>query len=96
MCKEYKVMAGKLVFRGQCTVRMLYMDGDGVLHTEKIEMPFSQLTDLDRDYSSNADADISFFVTATSTSAGSEASANTLTEARSSSFLAEILRQSIF
>ena len=73
MCKEYKVMAGKLVFRGQCTVRMLYMDGDGVLHTEKIEMPFSQLTDLDRDYSSNADADISFFVTGAELEQGEDA-----------------------
>ncbi len=60
---EQKVMAGKLVFRGTCSVHMLYASEEGDFSTLDFEMPFSQLADLDRDYSSNAFAQLHTVVT---------------------------------
>ena len=60
---EQKVMAGKLVFRGACSVHMLYASDDGELHSWDFEMPFSQLADLDRDYGPSASGEIDTVVT---------------------------------
>ena len=60
---EKKVLAGKLVFRGNCGVHLLYASDDGVLNSWDLEMPFSQLADLDRDYGPNSSADIHMVVT---------------------------------
>lgn len=51
---EQKVVSGKLVFRGSCALHMLYASGDGSLHTWDGELPFSQFTDLDREYGNHA------------------------------------------
>lgn len=53
---DQKVMAGRLVFRGQCAVHILYAAADGSIHGWDTEVPFSQYTDLDRDYGPNATA----------------------------------------
>ena len=60
---EHKVLAGKLVFRGNCCVHLLYASDDGGLNSWDLEMPFSQLADLDRDYGPNSTANIKMVVT---------------------------------
>lgn len=53
---EQKIMANRLVFRGSGGLYMLYTGTDGMLHTFRQEIPFSQYTELDRDYGSSATA----------------------------------------
>ncbi len=53
---EQKVMAGRLVFRGQAGLDVLYLDMEGQLCKFRQELGFSQYTELDRDHSANADA----------------------------------------
>ena len=53
---EQKIMADRLVFRGVAAVHLLYSAEDGTLHNWDGELPFSQYTDLDRDYGSGATA----------------------------------------
>ena len=60
---EQKVLAGRLVFRGNAKLQAVYLDPDGNLCTNLWELPFSQYTELDRDYSVNATADIVPIVT---------------------------------
>ncbi len=55
---EQKVMAGRLVFRGQATLTVLYMDMEGQCRSVKQEFGFSQYTELDRDYGNNAEAHV--------------------------------------
>ena len=67
---EQKVLAGRLVFRGNGQLQMAYLDPDGNLSTWSWELPFSQFTELDRDYSVHAAADIVPIVTGMETDAG--------------------------
>lgn len=60
---EYKVMAGRLIFRGKATVYMLYQGEDGAWNSWQCELPFSQYAQLDKDYSSSSDADIQVVLT---------------------------------
>lgn len=53
---EQKVMAGRLVFRGSCGLHILYSRDDGGVTSWDCEIPFSQYTELDRDYGPNASA----------------------------------------
>lgn len=55
---EQKILAGRLVFRGHAQLQALYLDGDGNIHNHTWQLPFSQYTELDKDYSTNADADL--------------------------------------
>ena len=61
---EQKVLGNRLVFRGQAAVRMMYMTEDGEIKQWEGEAPFSQYTELDRDYSPNATAWVLPVVTA--------------------------------
>ena len=61
---EYKVLAGRLVFRGDATLHLVYMSEDGQVCSWNWELPFSQYTELDKDYSPNANAEIIPIVTA--------------------------------
>ena len=61
---EQKVLAGRLVFRGDAVLRMLYMTDAGEVCSWSWELPFSQYTELDRDYGVNAAAWIIPIVTA--------------------------------
>ena len=47
---DKKVMAGKAVFRGSAVLHILYQGDDGKMHNWDFEIPFSQFTELDRDY----------------------------------------------
>ena len=53
---EQKVLGDKVVFRGDGRLHMLYMDEQGQLQTLEQELPFSQYTELDRDYGKDATA----------------------------------------
>lgn len=52
---EQKVMTSRLVFHGKCMVHILYLS-DGKVCPCDTELTFSQYTDLDREYSPNAAA----------------------------------------
>lgn len=55
---DKKVLANKLVFRGNGNLHVLYRSEEGQLHSWDFELPFSQFADLDREHSSDAQADI--------------------------------------
>lgn len=61
---EQKVLAGRLVFRGDAQLRMLYLAEDGQFCGWNWDIPFSQYTELDKDYDVNATAWIIPIVTA--------------------------------
>lgn len=61
---EQKVLGNRLVFRGQTDVSMSYMTQDGTVAHWETEIPFSQYTELDRDYGPNATAWVMPMVTA--------------------------------
>lgn len=54
--QEQRVMAGRLVFRGVANVHMLYRDEGGELFSWDFEQPFSQYTELEREYEQDASA----------------------------------------
>ena len=64
MVTEQKVMAGRLVFRGNALLSVCYSSADGGIHTWEQELPFSQFTELDKDHSANASAWITVILTA--------------------------------
>lgn len=51
---EQKVIGGKAVFRGNGALHLLYRGEDGQLYTADHQLPFSQFSDLDRDYDKDA------------------------------------------
>ncbi len=61
---DCKVLSGKVVFRGMGLVHMLYRGEDGNFYTANYEMPFSQYTDLTREYGADASAQVLPAVTA--------------------------------
>ena len=60
---DSRVMAGKVVFRGNGLLRILYRGEAGALYTWDFEIPFSQFEDLEEDYSDEADARIALALT---------------------------------
>lgn len=60
---EQKVLADKVVFRGNGNLHILYRSEDGQLCVWDFELPFSQLAELDGDYSADSSADVSIGVT---------------------------------
>ena len=60
---DQKVMAGKVVFRGAAIVRVLYRTEDGTMGAKDFEIPFSQYTDLEREYDQESDARVTMAVT---------------------------------
>ena len=51
---DQKVMAGRLVFRGNSALHLLYRGEDGSLHSWDYDLPFSQYVDLDGEYEQDA------------------------------------------
>ena len=70
--KEMKVLAGRLIFRGNCKLKLLYQCQEGELHSWDTSVAFSQFVDLDRDYTTNAAVDIRLILTGLELSAGEE------------------------
>lgn len=60
---DQKVMAGKVVFRGAAIVHILYRTEDGELKCWHFEIPFSQYTELEHEYETDADARVTMAVT---------------------------------
>lgn len=48
--EDRKLMGDKVVFRGSALVHLLYKTEDGALHTQDWELPFSQYSELEREY----------------------------------------------
>lgn len=53
---DKKIMSDKVVFRGMMLVRALYRGEDSQLHTWDFEVPFSQYSELAREYEQGASA----------------------------------------
>lgn len=64
---DRKVLGDKAVFRGNCIFHLLYRTADGALASWDFEIPFSQYTELEREYGNQAQVDFSPFVTALET-----------------------------
>ncbi len=54
---EQKVIGGRAVFRGDARMHIVYEGEDGQLHGMDLEAPFSQFSELDRDYDKEATVD---------------------------------------
>ncbi|MBO7251444.1 MAG: DUF3794 domain-containing protein [Oscillospiraceae bacterium] len=55
---EQKMMAGKLVFRGNGLLHILYRGQDGKLYTYDCDLPFSQYAELEGEYDQDASASL--------------------------------------
>ena len=55
---DRKVLANKLVFRGNGNLHILYRSEEGRLHSWDFELPFSQYAELDQEHGSDALADV--------------------------------------
>lgn len=60
---EQKVLAGRVVFRGNARLHTLCRDGDGKLYSRDHELPFSQFAELEGEYSTEAEARVTPAVT---------------------------------
>lgn len=60
---DQKVMSGKVVFRGEANLHILYRTPEGTLKTWDFSLPFSQYADLNRDYDQEARAQVALAVT---------------------------------
>lgn len=61
---EQKVLGNRLVFHGQASLHVMYLTEDGQINHWNADIPFSQYTELDRDYAQTASAWLSPIVTA--------------------------------
>lgn len=55
---DKKVMAGKVVFRGNGMLHLLYLADDGRLYTCEFDLPFSQYADLEGEYDEESDLSV--------------------------------------
>ena len=60
---EKKLVANKLVFRGNGDLHLLYLTEDGQLHTWESPVAFSQYAELDGSYGHSAEGDVTIAVT---------------------------------
>ena len=60
---EKKVMAGKVVFRGNGNLHLLYRCSEGRIHCWDFELPFSQFQELDGELGGEAQVDAAMAVT---------------------------------
>ena len=51
---EQTVAGGRVVFRGECRVHLVYMNENDEINVADAVLPFAQLSDLDRDYDKDA------------------------------------------
>lgn len=54
--QEQKVLANRLVFRGKCIFRLVYLGEDGAVNQWQYEIPFSDFTELRYDHDTTATA----------------------------------------
>ncbi len=60
---EQKVIGGKAVFRGAAKLHLCYQGTDGELYAVDVDAPFSQYSDLEKDYDKEATLGVSMAVT---------------------------------
>lgn len=60
---EKKVLSDRIVFKGVLNLHLAYRDSEGRVHSLNQGLPFSELTELDRSHSSDAQADLAMAVT---------------------------------
>ena len=60
---DQKVMSDKVVFRGSGVLHVVYGDQDGQIHSCDIDIPFSQYSELEREYDTDAVAFVTGAVT---------------------------------
>lgn len=60
---DCKVMADKLAFRGNANLHVLYRSEEGQLHSCDMDLPFSQLAELDGSYGKDVSTDVTMGVT---------------------------------
>lgn len=60
---DKKVMADKVVFRGEAVLQLVYLGEDGRLHSVRLEAPFAQYGELNGQYGEDAQAVITMAVT---------------------------------
>ena len=60
---EQRIVGSKLAFKGNGNLQLLCRNQDGELRSVHLEIPFSQLTELEGDYGSGCCADLSLAVT---------------------------------
>lgn len=60
---EHKVMTDKVVFRGNAEFEILYLGTDGLLHTNKWQLSFSQFTELDNSFEADSTSELQIAVT---------------------------------
>lgn len=51
---EQRVLSNRLLFKGSLTLQIVYLSEDGNLQIWDTDIPFSQYTELDKDYEANA------------------------------------------
>ncbi len=54
MVLEQTVIGSRGVFKGECRLHLVYMDGNGKVKSETICLPFAQFAELDADYDKEA------------------------------------------
>lgn len=64
---EKKVLTSRLVFKGILNVHLVYRDADGRVHSRNLPLAFSQLAELDRNHSTEAQVDLCMAVTSLET-----------------------------
>ena len=60
---ECRIVSGKLVFRGSGVLHLVYMSDEGSLESLDMEVPFSQLTELEGELTQDAQGEICMGVT---------------------------------
>ncbi len=60
---DRKIMTGRMVFRGNGNLHLLYQGEDGQLYAWDFELPFSQLAELKGEFGGDAQGDITLCVT---------------------------------
>lgn len=60
---EQRIVNNRLAFKGNGNLQLLCRNGDGQMQSVKLELPFSQLAELERDYSPRSKGDLCLAVT---------------------------------
>lgn len=60
---DKRILGGKLVFRGKGNLQVFYRSEEGQFHSWNFELPFSQFAQLEAQYGSDAQADVSIMPT---------------------------------
>lgn len=63
LISDRKILANKIVFRGNGNLHVVYLDPEGILRSWDFELPFSQYGELQGSHSADAQGDVTMAVT---------------------------------